>query len=479
MKQDVRYIFEDSKPGRVGYSLPSCDVPEANLPENLTSPEVVGLPEVSESEVVRHFTGLARQNFGVDTGFYPLGSCTMKYNPKINEEIASNPRFTNIHPDAPKSAVQGILAILHQLEHDYCEITGMDAFTLIPAAGAHGEWTGMSIIKAYHTKRGETQRTKVLIPDSAHGTNPASAAAAGFDVVTIKSDGKGGVDVEDLIAHMDDTVAGLMLTNPNTVGIFDSNIMTIANVVHERGGLLYYDGANLNALMGMSRPGDFGFDVVHLNLHKTFSTPHGAGGPGSAPIGVKKELAKFLPAPVIVKDGDSFRFDFDRPDSMGTIMASWGHVLVCLKAYCYNRMMGADGLREATKHAVLAANYVRVKLNDLYPEGYPGICMHECVLSGSKLKDFHVKTLDVSKRLMDYGFHPPTNYFPLIVDEAIMIEPTETENKATLDAFIDAMRAIFDEAKEGKIDLHSAPFSTHISRVDEAQAARTPKLKWE
>ncbi|MCK5743296.1 MAG: aminomethyl-transferring glycine dehydrogenase subunit GcvPB [Caldisericia bacterium] len=478
MKISNKYLFELSKPGKVGYSLPKSDVPSSVLPENLISSNEPDLPEVTESEVVRHYTNLAKLNYGVDNGFYPLGSCTMKYNPKINEEIAGLDGFTNIHPSTHVSGCQGALQIIHELERDYCEITGMDAFTMIPAAGAHGEWTGMSIIHAYHENRGDRKRTKVLVPDSAHGTNPASAATAGFDVITVKSDEKGGIDINDLAEKMDDTVAGLMLTNPNTLGIFDKNTLKISDIVHEHGGLLYYDGANLNALMGISRPGDFGFDVVHLNLHKTFSTPHGGGGPGSAPVGVKKELAQFLPIPVVIKENDKLKFDFNRPKSIGQIMSSWGHFLVLIKAYCYNRIMGAKGLRKASEHAIISANYVRVKLNGLYPEGYPGICMHECVLSGAPLKEFGVRTMDISKRLMDYGFHPPTNYFPLIVDEAIMIEPTETESKEAVDEFVSAMRSIFDEAKEGKIDFHDTPLTTKISRVDETQAARKPKLKW-
>lgn len=478
MTEKRNYLFEISKAGKVGYSLPRSDVPKATLPDGLVSDNEPNLPEVTEPETVRHFTNLAKLNYGVDTGFYPLGSCTMKYNPKINEEMAGHAGLVDIHPLAPESGVQGALRILHELEHDYNELTGMDAFTLIPCAGAHGEWTGMSIIKAYHLDRGDTARTKVIIPDSAHGTNPASAASAGFDVITVSSDENGGVNINDLSDKMDNTVAGLMLTNPNTLGIFDENTLRISDLVHEQGGLLYYDGANMNALMGISRPGDFGFDVIHLNLHKTFSTPHGGGGPGSAPVGVKKELAPFLPTPVVKKDVEGYRFDFNRPKSIGRISTNWGHFQVLVKAYCYNRIMGAEGLKKASQHAIVAANYIRTKLNTLYPEGYPGVCMHECVLSGSSLKEYGVATMDISKRLMDYGFHPATNYFPLIVDEAIMIEPTETENKETLDSFISAMRKIFDEAKSGEINLHEAPFTTKVSRVDETLAARKPKLRW-
>lgn len=475
----MKYIFEMSRPGNVGYSLPKSDVPKATLSSKFAGSHELGMAEVTEVDVVRHVVGMAKANYGVDTGFYPLGSCTMKYNPKINEELAALPGFAELHPDTPTEGSQGILQMLWELEQYFNAITGMDAFTMAPCAGAHGEWTGMSIIGQYHRKRGDHKRKIVLIPDSAHGTNPASAAQAGFDVMTVKSDSKGGVDIEDLKRCMTDEVVGLMLTNPNTAGVFDPNICEIAKIVHDRGGLLYYDGANLEALMGISRPGDFGFDVVHLNLHKTFSTPHGGGGPGSAPVGVKAFLKPYLPTPHVVKDGDNFAFDWNMPDSIGRIRATWGNISVLIKSYCYIRTMGPDGLKLATEHAVLAANYIRVRIKDLYPEGYPGLCMHECVMTGEPLKQFHVVTKDVSKRLMDYGFHPPTNYFPLIIPEAIMIEPTETESKATLDEFIEALRAIFDEAKEGKVDLTKAPYSTKISRVDETLAARNPVIRWQ
>lgn len=475
----MKYIFEMSRPGNVGYSLPKSDVPKATLSAKFVGSHELGMAEVTEVDVVRHVVGMAKANYGVDTGFYPLGSCTMKYNPKINEELAALPGFAELHPDTPAEGSQGILQMLWELEQYFNAITGMDAFTMAPCAGAHGEWTGMSIIGQYHRKRGDHKRKIVLIPDSAHGTNPASAAQAGFDVMTVKSDSKGGVDIEDLKRCMTDEVVGLMLTNPNTAGVFDPNTCEIAKIVHDRGGLLYYDGANLEALMGISRPGDFGFDVVHLNLHKTFSTPHGGGGPGSAPVGVKAFLKPYLPTPHVVKDGDNFAFDWNMPDSIGRIRATWGNISVLIKSYCYIRTMGPDGLKLATEHAVLAANYIRVKIKDLYPEGYPGLCMHECVMTGEPLKQFHVVTKDVSKRLMDYGFHPPTNYFPLIIPEAIMIEPTETESKATLDEFIEAIRAIFNEAKEGKADLTKAPYSTKISRVDETLAARNPVIRWQ
>ncbi len=475
----MKYIFEMSRPGNVGYSLPKSDVPKATLSAKFAGSHELGMAEVTEVDVVRHVVGMAKANYGVDTGFYPLGSCTMKYNPKINEELAALPGFSELHPDTPAEGSQGILQMLWELEQYFNAITGMDAFTMAPCAGAHGEWTGMSIIGQYHRKRGDHKRKIVLIPDSAHGTNPASAAQAGFEVMTVKSDSKGGVDIEDLKRCMTDEVVGLMLTNPNTAGVFDPNICEIAKIVHDRGGLLYYDGANLEALMGISRPGDFGFDVVHLNLHKTFATPHGGGGPGSAPVGVKAFLKPYLPTPHVVKDGDNFAFDWNMPDSIGRIRATWGNISVLIKSYCYIRTMGPDGLKLATEHAVLAANYIRVKIKDLYPEGYPGLCMHECVMTGEPLKQFHVVTKDVSKRLMDYGFHPPTNYFPLIIPEAIMIEPTETESKATLDEFIEALRIIFNEAKEGKVDLTKAPYTTKISRVDETLAARNPIIRWQ
>ncbi len=474
----IRYIFDDSRPDNVGFDLPKSDVPRSELPANLANQNELELPEVTEVDVVRHFTSLAKHNYGVDTGFYPLGSCTMKYNPRINEELSSLDGFVHLHPDTPVEGSQGALGLLHDLEKYLCEITGMDGFTLWPSAGAHGEMVGMSIIHHYHKLRGDAKRKKVLIPDSAHGTNPASAVAAGFEVVTVPSNALGNVDMVALNSLMNDEVAGLMLTNPNTVGVFDPNTCEISRVVHSRGGLLYYDGANLNALMGISRPGDFGFDVVHLNLHKTFSTPHGGGGPGSAPVGVKDFLKPYLPTPTVVKKGDTFDFEYNMPQSIGRVRATWGNFIVLLKAYCYIRSMGPDGLRTASQHAVLSANYIRVKIHDLYPEGHPGICMHECVLSGSPLKKFNVITKDVSKRLMDYGFHPPTNYFPLIVPEAIMIEPTESESKDTLDTFIAAMRAIYKEAEEGKVDFSKAPLTLEISRVDETKAAREPKLRW-
>lgn len=474
----IRYIFEESRPGNVGYSLPKSDVPSVQLPNGLINDKPLDLPEVTEVDVVRHVTKMARHTYGVDTGFYPLGSCTMKYNPRINEELAAIEGFLNLHPDTPVDGSQGALQMMFELQNYFCEITGMDGFTLAPAAGAHGEMVGMNIIHQYHKSRGDHKRNKVLIPDSAHGTNPASAAASGLEVVTIPSDANGFVDLNGLKEHMNEEVAGLMLTNPNTVGLFDPNTCEIAKIVHERGGLLYYDGANLNALMGISRPGDFGFDVVHLNLHKTFSTPHGGGGPGAAPVGVKDILKPFLPVPVVVKNGENYEFDYNLPNSIGRIRATWGNFLVLLKSYIYIRTLGPDGLKKATEHAVLAANYIRVKINDLFPEANKGICMHECVLTGAPLKKFNVTTKDLSKRLMDYGFHPPTNYFPLIVPEAIMIEPTETESKATLDSFIAAMRAIYKEAEEGTVDLTKAPYTTEISRVDEAKAARTPILRW-
>ncbi|HNY61701.1 MAG TPA: aminomethyl-transferring glycine dehydrogenase subunit GcvPB [Caldisericia bacterium] len=474
----IGYIFNNSKAGKVGYSLPPSDVPKAELPKGLVNEKELDLPEVTEVEVVRHVTAMAKETYGVDTGFYPLGSCTMKYNPRINEELATLEGFVNLHPDTPIEGCQGALEMMYNLDKHFCAITGMDAFTLAPAAGAHGEMTGMSIIHQYHKSRGDTKRNKVLIPDSAHGTNPASAVASGFETVTIPSNSSGGVDMDALDKNMTDEIAGLMLTNPNTAGIFDPNICEIARIVHSRGGLLYYDGANLNALMGISRPGDFGFDVVHLNLHKTFSTPHGGGGPGSAPVGVKDFLKPYLPVPHVAKNGDTYYFDYNMPKSMGRIRATWGNFLVLLKAYCYIRTMGPKGLKQASEHAVLSANYIRVKINDLYPEGFPGLCMHECVMSGSPLKKFNVLTKDVSKRLMDYGFHPPTNYFPLIIPEAIMIEPTESESKEMVDSFIAAMRAIYKEAEEGKIDFSLTPLTKEVSRVDETKAARTPILRW-
>lgn len=476
-----KMIFELSREGRKAYSLPALDVPEKNIEELLPSEylreEAPELPEVSELELVRHYTLLSKKNYSIDSGFYPLGSCTMKYNPKINEDMAANPGFSKIHPYQPEETVQGALELMYNLSNSLCEITGMDEVTLQPAAGAHGELTGLMLIKAYHEKRGDFKRKKIIVPDSAHGTNPASAAVAGFQVVEVKSLKDGSVDVEALKEVLSDEIAGLMLTNPSTLGIFERNIKEIAELVHEAGGLLYYDGANLNAIMGITRPGDMGFDVCHLNLHKTFSTPHGGGGPGAGPVGVKKELIPFLPVPMVAKK-EKFYLDYSYPDSIGKIKNFYGNFGVLVRAYTYILSMGGNGLKEASESAVLNANYLKEKLRDSYKLPIDTPCKHEVVFAGLKDKSTEVSTLEVAKRLIDYGFHPPTVYFPLIVDSALMIEPTETESKETMDSFIEAMEAIAKEAKENPELFKTAPHNSPVRRIDEVRAARNPVLKW-
>ncbi|MFL0248575.1 aminomethyl-transferring glycine dehydrogenase subunit GcvPB [Candidatus Clostridium stratigraminis] len=481
MKEYNKLIFEVSKEGRKAYSLPKCDVPDTNLeelvPKNLLREKECILPEVSEVDVIRHYTLLSNKNYGVDSGYYPLGSCTMKYNPKINEDMASNPHFTEVHPYQTENTVQGNLELMYDLSKMLGEIAGMDGFTLQPAAGAHGELTGLMIIKAYHEARGDYARKKIIVPDSAHGTNPASASVANFEVVEIKSDEKGAVDLENLKAVLGNDIAGLMLTNPSTLGLFEENISEIAKLVHEAGGLLYYDGANTNAIMGITRPGDMGFDVVHLNLHKTFSTPHGGGGPGSGPVGVKKDLIPFLPTPIIEKQDNKFVLNYDMPLSIGRVKSFYGNFGILVRAYTYILTMGNDGLKKASEMAVLNANYTKEKLKDYYMT-LDKVCKHECVLGGLKIQENGVTTLDVAKRLIDYGYHPPTIYFPLIVDSALMIEPTETESLETLDGFVDAMIAIAKEAKEKPELLKEAPHNTVVRRLDEVKAARTPILRW-
>ncbi len=482
MKGYDKLIFEISKEGRFAYSLPKCDVDEVSIddliPKDLLSGRNLDLPEVSEIDVVRHYTLLSNKNYGVDTGFYPLGSCTMKYNPKINEDMAELSGLANIHPNQPENTVQGALRLMYELDGMLSEIAGMAKMTLQPAAGAHGELTGLMIIKAYHEKNKDYKRTKIIVPDSAHGTNPATAAVAGFDIVEVKSDKMGAVDIDSLKSVLSDEIAGLMLTNPSTLGLFESNIKIIADLVHEAGGLLYYDGANMNAIMGITRPGDMGFDVMHYNLHKTFSTPHGGGGPGSGPVGVKKELLEFLPVPTVEKKGDQYYFDYDKPNSIGKIKSFFGHFDVMIKAYAYILSMGAKGLKEASQKAVLNANYMMNKLKEKYNLPIEQICMHEFVLGGLKDNANDIATLDIAKRLLDYGYHPPTVYFPLIVDNAIMIEPTETESLETLDGFIEAMNKIAKEAKENPSILKGAPHNTPVRRIDEVKAARELILKW-
>lgn len=483
MKNYNQLIFEISKPGRTAYRLPENDVPPVELsdliPQSMLREKEAELPEVSEVDVVRHFTLLSQKNYGVDSGFYPLGSCTMKYNPKINEDMAGLKGFSDIHPYQPEETVQGALELMYNLERQLAEVTGMEAVTLQPAAGAHGEMTGLMIIKAYHENRGDFKRKKIIVPDSAHGTNPASAMVVGFDVVEIESNETGDVDLENLKAALNDEVAGLMLTNPSTLGLFEKNIKEIADLVHEAGGLLYYDGANTNAIMGITRPGDMGFDVVHLNLHKTFSTPHGGGGPGSGPVGVRKDLVEFLPSPVIVKKDEEYVLDYNKPLSIGKVKAFYGNFGVNVRAYTYILSMGAEGLKKASQWAVLNANYMMEKLKEHYYLPVDRTCKHEFVLGGLKGSELEVSTLDVAKRLLDYGYHPPTIYFPLIVKNAIMIEPTETESKETMDEFIDVMLKIAKEAEENPELLKSAPHNTRVRRLDEVKAARTPVLKWQ
>ncbi len=482
MRKYDKLIFEISKDNRKAYTLPKLDVEEVDLskliPGNMQGSDI-NLPEVSEVDVVRHFTNLSTKNYGVDTGFYPLGSCTMKYNPKINEDMAALGGFANIHPLQDELTVQGALGLLYDMEGMLAELAGMDGFTLQPAAGAHGELTGLMIIKAYHEYRKDSKRTKIIVPDSAHGTNPATAQLCGFDIVEIKSDAEGSVDLEALKEVLSDEIAGLMLTNPSTLGLFETNIKEISNLVHEAGGLLYYDGANMNAIMGISRPGDMGFDVVHFNLHKTFSTPHGGGGPGSGPVGVKKELIPFLPYPVIqVNDKDElFELDYERPLSIGKIKSFYGNFQVIVKAYTYIKMMGRDGLKKASEMAVLNANYIKEELKGIYELPIDKVCKHEFVFSG--IKDNHeVTTLDIAKRLLDYGYHPPTIYFPLIIHDAIMIEPTETESKEEMDGFIEVMKKIAIEANETPELLKNAPYTTQVRRIDEVKAARDLILKY-
>ncbi|MDN7240488.1 aminomethyl-transferring glycine dehydrogenase subunit GcvPB [Planococcus sp. N028] len=481
-KDNQPLIFEMTKEGRIGYSLPTLDVPEIDLteilPQDLVREEAADLPEVSELDIMRHYTALSKRNHGVDSGFYPLGSCTMKYNPKINETVARFPGFANIHPLQEESTVPGALELLYDLQEHLKEITGMDEVTLQPAAGAHGEWTGLMMIRAYHESRGDMNRTKVIVPDSAHGTNPASATVAGFDTVTVKSNEHGLVDLEDLKRVVGPDTAALMLTNPNTLGLFEEQILEMAAIIHEVGGKLYYDGANLNAVMSKARPGDMGFDVVHLNLHKTFTGPHGGGGPGSGPVGVKKDLIRYLPKPVLVKTEEGLTFEYDRPESIGRVKPFYGNFGINVRAYTYIRSMGPDGLKAVTEYAVLNANYMMRRLAPHFDLPYDRHCKHEFVLSGRRQKKLGVRTLDMAKRLLDFGYHPPTIYFPLNVEEGMMIEPTETESKETLDAFIDAMIQIAKEVEDNPEIVQNAPHTTVIKRLDETKAARKPILRY-
>lgn len=475
----MKLIFEKSVDGRSCAMLPKCDVEPCALPKELSRQTKPNFPQLSENDISRHYTKLAERTFGVNKGFYPLGSCTMKYNPRINEEIAGNSGFMGLHPLQPEHTVQGAVEVMVKAEEYLCEITGMDQMTFQPAAGAHGELTGILLIKAYHEKHGNTKRTKIIVPDSAHGTNPATAVMAGYTVVNVPSNEEGGIDIEKLRTAVGEDTAGLMLTNPNTLGIFDKNILEITKIIKEAGGLCYYDGANLNAIMGNIRPGDMGFDVVHLNLHKTFSTPHGGGGPGSGAVGCKELLAEFLPKPhAVLKDGE-FKLDFDMPNSIGKVKDFYGNFAVVVRALTYIMTLGKEGIPEASKMAVLNANYMKTRLSEVYDVPYKGICMHEFVMSMEKLhKETGVSALDIAKGLLDEGIHPPTMYFPLIVHEALMVEPTETEGKDTIDEVVEVFKKVYQMALDNPENMHNMPTKTVIARPDEVKAAREPQLRY-
>ena len=473
-------LSELSRPGAPGHQLPALDVPDVDdLGGQVLRPEL-RLPEVGELDVVRHFTHLAQRNFSIDAVFYPLGSCTMKYNPRINEDVARLPGIAHVHPLQPDETVQGALRIMFELQHLLAEITGFAAATLQPAAGAQGELAGMLMMRAYHLDRGDTQRRKVLVPDSAHGTNPATAAMCGFHTVSIPSDANGNIDLARLQAELDDTVVGLMLTNPSTLGLFEQQLREVTSAVHGVGGLVYGDGANLNAILGVVKPAEMGFDCLHINVHKTFSTPHGSGGPGAGPVVVNARLEPFLPAPVVVLRPDgSYALDYDRPRSIGRLKGFQGHFGILARGYTYIRMHGPDGLRTLSETAVLNANYLKALLSDVFDLAYDRSCMHEFVLSGRRQKTRNgVRTLDIAKRLLDFGIHPPTIYFPLIVDEAIMIEPTESESRATLDHFVAVMRQIARECEAAPELVREAPQHQAVGRLDEVTAARKPILRW-
>jgi glycine dehydrogenase subunit 2 len=474
-------IFEQSTAGRVGYSLPAAEVPEVAtqtvIPAHLLRDEITGFPEMAELDVVRHFTRLSQWNYAIDLGTYPLGSCTMKYNPRINEEAARIPGFAKLHPYAPEELVQGALQLMHELEQYLAEISGMDRVTLQPAAGAHGELTGLLMIRAYHASKGNPRR-KVILPDSAHGTNPASSTLCGYQVIELKSSKEGVMDPQSVAEVMDEDVAALMTTNPNTLGIFEKHIRAVSDIVHRKGGLVYCDGANLNALVGIARPGDMGFDVIQFNLHKTFSTPHGGGGPGAGPVGVKAALVPFLPVPMVAKDGDQYRLDDDRPQSIGRVRAFYGNFGMLVRAYSYIRSLGPAGLRRMAETAVLNANYLLERIKSHYEVPYPERPMHECVVSDKYQQEHGVKALDIAKRLIDYGYHPPTIYFPLIVKGALMIEPTESEAKERLDQLAEALIGIAEEAEKAPETVLRAPTKTIVSRLNETKAARAPNYRW-
>jgi glycine dehydrogenase subunit 2 len=481
---DFPVLFELSAPERRAWSLPEVglDAPEINdlIPASQQRPEPPRLPEVSERDLVRHFTRLSQRNWAIDVGAYPLGSCTMKYNPKIAEDAAALPGFSTLHPLADDDLVQGALELLGTLERALCEATGMARLTFQPAAGAQGELTGLLIMRAFHSSKGQ-ERSRVIIPDSAHGTNPASVTLAGYEAQEVRSDDRGLVDVQALKDALDEDVAGLMLTNPNTLGLFERDIEQIASAVHSVGGLLYYDGANFNSIVGVVRPGDMGFDIVHMNLHKTFATPHGGGGPGSGPLAVSERLERFLPSPVLVWDdgAERWRWDDERPDSIGRIHSFHGNFGINVRAYTYLRSLGPEGLKRVAERAVLNANYLKVLIEDSFPPAYPGTCMHEFVSSAKPLRKHGVRAMDVAKRLIDLGYHPPTVYFPLVVEEALMVEPTETESKETIDGLAEALNQIAREAESDPELVHGAPVTTPVRRPDEARAARSLKVRWE
>ena len=474
-------LSEISRPGRVGHHLPAAGVPTEGieeLPSELMR-DGLDLPEVPENEVMRHFVHLSAMNYGVDTGFYPLGSCTMKYNPKISEEVARFPGFTAIHPYQPEESAQGALRLMYELQQILGEISGLPSVSLQPAAGAHGELTGVMMIRAYHHAHGAAHRTRLLIPDSAHGTNPATATMCGYTTVPVRSDSRGNVDVESLRNAIDEHTAGMMLTMPNTLGLFDENMLAISEIVHGAGALLYGDGANLNALLGVAKPGDLGFDVMHINLHKTFATPHGGGGPGAGVVAARNFLGDYLPVPIVARRPDGgYGLDYNLPHTIGRVRSFYGSFGVLVRAYAYMRALGAEGLRKVGENAIINANYLRVRLMQAYDLPYSRSCMHEFVLSGRRQKALGVRTLDIAKRLIDRGFHPPTVYFPLVVEEAMMVEPTETETKETLDAFAEALLQIASEAEESPDVVKSAPITTVVGRLDEVTAARQPRLHW-
>ncbi len=482
ISKDSRLSFEKSQPGRIGVTLPSSRYAKrptlSELPAHLIRKEPLVFPELTEPEIIRHFVNLSKKNFSIDTHFYPLGSCSMKYNPKINEWVAALGHFAALHPFQPQSTVQGILEIIYELEQSLKEITGMDRFTMQPAAGAHGELTGIMLVRAYHKAKGELGRYKVLVPDSSHGTNPATAALLGYQVVQVSSNKRGRVDLAELKKQLDGETACLMLTNPNTLGLFEEDILEITKLVHDCGALLYYDGANLNALLGIARPGDMGFDIVHLNLHKTFSTPHGGGGPGAGPVGVKSHLVPFLPSPWVEKKGEEYLLVEDGKNSIGRVKSFYGNTGMLIRAYVYIRTLGLSGLKQISEDAILNANYLKEKLKNIFPLAVDEPCMHEFVLTLVKAKSQGIHAGDVGKRLLDFGFHAPTVHFPLVVEEALMIEPTETESRETLDQFVQALEKIAGEIEENPNLVKMAPHTLPIRRPDEVLAARKPILSY-